>query len=158
MSIPVTEHVKAALLADSNAFNATAEANKAQAIFFEEVKGKSFHKVALIEMSSGNADYFRKEARKCRKYAKQKNILSYERQQIENARERFDESKEEEDGWKEVRNDWEDPSYLGDDEEQRKLIGRLARAWREAAEAWEEAAEAWEEAAEASEENNNKVD
>ena len=93
MSIPVTEHVKAALLAESNALEKDSYAWDLLADAYEIEDVEDTHNAYLNALLTGASEVMLDESKQIQVYVKKEKIPNYENQRLKNARDQLKGSK-----------------------------------------------------------------
>lgn len=156
MSIPVTEHVKAALLAESNALEKDSYAWDLLADAYEIEDIEDTHNAYLNALLTGASEAMRNESKQIKVYVKKEKIPNYENQKLKNAREQLKGSKNVRKHAEEMVEFWEeklDEAWMFEKEKKRRIraFNKSVRAYEKSEKAWKEAIKSWEEVIETSE-------
>ncbi len=156
MSIPVTEHVKAALLAESSALAKDSDAWALLAEAYEINDVEETHLNYLNAILTAVSETMEDESEKTRIHAKEEEIPPYDQERMKNAREQLEGSQKQIVHAEEMASFWEeklDEAWVFEKEKKRRIRGfkKVVRAWEKSEDAWEEAVDAWEKVVESNE-------
>ncbi len=154
MSIPLNEHVKTALLAESNALKKDSYAWDLLAEAYEIEDVEDTHYEYLNSVLTGASEAMRDESKQIQIYVKREKIPNYENQKLKNARAQLKGSKNVRKHAEKMMGFWEeklDEAWMFEKEKKRRIrsFNKVVQALEKSEKAWKETVEKWKEVVEA---------